>query len=266
MLAGLRSTRRIQHHEEVAVTDHLEELRNRFIISLIALVAAFILSFWQHERIIDFLNRPLPASVPEPIVLQVMEPFMIAFKVSLAGAVILTLPVLIYQIYSFVVPAFDPDHERRTWPYLTAASLLFFVGLAFGYFLMLPAALNFLVNFDADLYNRQIQAGSYYTFVVWILIGSGLIFQLPSGVFLMATAGLISADWMRRNRRYAIFVLAVIAAALPGGDPLSMIIALAALLVLYEVSIYVALWVDRRKAEPEDGEPPPTDVGLAGDA
>ncbi len=248
MLAGLRSTKRLEHSEEVPITHHLEELRNRIIISLIALGVAFVVSFWQHKLIIRFLNTPLPADLPEPMVLNVAEPFMIALKVSAAGAVILTLPILIYQLYAYVMPAFDPDHRRRTWPYLTGASLLFFVGLAFGYFLMLPAALSFLINFDADLYNRQIQAGSYYTFVVWILLGSGIIFQLPSGTFLLSTVGLMKARWMRKNRRYAIFVLAVVAAALPGGDPVSMLMALAALLGLYEVSIYVALFVERGKA------------------
>ncbi len=262
MLAGLRSTKRLEHSEEVPITDHLEELRNRIIISLIALGVAFVVSFWQHQLIIRFLNTPLPADLPEPMVLNVAEPFMIALKVSAAGAVILTLPILIYQLYAYVMPAFDPDHRRRTWPYLTGASLLFFVGLAFGYFLMLPASLSFLINYDSELYNRQIQAGSYYTFVVWILLGSGIIFQLPSGTFLLSTVGLMKASWMRKNRRYAIFILSVIAAALPGGDPVSMLIALAALLGLYEVSIYVALFVERGKAraaaaaeEEPDSEP-----------
>ncbi len=256
MLAGLRSTKRLEHSEEVPITDHLEELRNRIIISLIALGVAFVVSFWQHKQIIRFLNSPLPADLPEPMVLNVAEPFMIALKVSVAGAVILTLPLLIYQIYAYVMPAFDPDHRRRTWPYLTGASLLFFVGLAFGYFLMLPAALSFLINYDADLYNRQIQAASYYTFVVWILLGSGIIFQLPSGTFLLSTVGLMKASWMRKNRRFAIFILAVISAALPGGDPVSMLMALAALLGLYEVSIYVALFVERGKARAAAEEEP----------
>ena len=97
MLAGIRKVKRVGHDEEVPLTDHLEELRNRVFISLLALAVGFILCFWQHELIIEFLNRPLPASVPEPIVLAVTEPFMIALKVSIAGAVILALPVLIYQ-------------------------------------------------------------------------------------------------------------------------------------------------------------------------
>ncbi len=253
MLAGIRGTRRIEHHEEVPLTDHLEELRNRVMISLISLTVGFVLSFWQHERIIEFLNRPLPPDVPQPIVLDVAEPFMIALKVSVAGAVILCLPILIYQIYAYIMPAFDPDHDRRTWPYLSIASALFFVGLSFGYFLMLPAALNFLVNFDAELYNRQVGAATYYSFVVWILLGCGIMFQLPTGVFVLSSVGLMKASFMRKNRRFAIFFMAVVAAALPGGDVLSMMIALSALLVLYEVSIFVAVWVERKKGM-QDGD------------
>lgn len=258
MLAGLRGTRRIKHKEEVPITDHLEELRNRIIISILALGAGFALCFWQHELIIEFLNRPLPADLPRPMVLGVAEPFTISLKVAFAGAVVLTIPVLIYQLYAYIMPAFDPDHDRRTWPYLSAASALFFAGLAFGYFLVLPPALGFLVGYDSNLYNRQIDAGNYYGFVVQILIACGVIFQLPSGVFVLTTVGLMRASWMRKHRRYAIFILAIIAAALPGGDVISMMIIFVALLALYEASIFVALFVERTKGritEEEAGSP-----------
>jgi Sec-independent protein secretion pathway component TatC len=208
MLSGLRSTRRVQHDEQVHITDHLEELRNRIIISLLTLAVGFGLCFWQHERIIEFLNRPLPASVPDPIVLGVAEPFTISLKVALAGAVILAIPVLIY---------------------------------------------------------RQVQAGDYYAFVVTILIACGLIFQLPTGVFVLSTVGLMRSDWMRKHRRFAIFGMSIVAAALPGGDVVSMLIIFAALLGLYELSIYVALFVERRKGLDYDlPEEATTEVDAAG--
>jgi sec-independent protein translocase protein TatC len=254
MLAGLRGTRRIEHQEEVPITDHLEELRNRIIICIVALAVAFAVCFWKHELILEILNGPLPAQLPTPMVLGVAEPFTIALKVALAGAIVLVIPVLIYQLYAYVMPAFDPDHDRRTWPYLTGASLLFFAGLAFGYFAVLPPAMGFLVGYDSELYNRQIDAGNYYSFVVQILIACGLIFQMPSGVFVLTTVGLMRASWMRKNRRYAIFLLAIISAALPSGDVISMMIMFAALLALYEASIYVAVFVERRKAEDPDSE------------
>ena len=269
MLSGLRRTRRIEHEEQVHITDHLEELRNRIIISLLALGVGFGLCFWQHERIIEFLNRPLPADIPAPMVLGVAEPFTISLKVALAGAVILAIPVLIYQVYAFVMPAFDPDHDRRTWPYLTTASGLCFVGLAFGSFLVLPSALGFLIGYDSGLYNRQVQAGDYYSFVVTILIACGLIFQLPTGVFVLTTVGLMRSTWMRKNRRYAIFGLAVVAAALPGGDVISMMIIFGALLGLYEISIFVAIFVERRRGlELELAEDATTEIDAAagGDA
>jgi sec-independent protein translocase protein TatC len=179
--------------------------------------------------------------------------------------VILAIPVLIYQIYAFVMPAFDPNHDRRTWPYLSAASGLFFVGLAFGYFLVLPSALGFLIGFDSELYNRQVQAGDYYAFVVTILIACGLIFQLPTGVFVLSTVGLMRSDWMRKHRRFAIFGMSIVAAALPGGDVVSMLIIFAALLGLYELSIYVALFVERRKGLDYDlPEEATTEVDAAG--
>jgi Sec-independent protein secretion pathway component TatC len=142
---------------------------------------------------------------------------------------------------------------------------LFFVGLAFGYFLVLPSALGFLIGYDAELYNRQVQAGDYYSFVVTILIACGLIFQLPTGVFVLSTVGLMRSAWMRRHRRYAIFGMSIVAAALPGGDVVSMLIIFAALLGLYEVSIYVALFVERRKgAESDLPEEATTELDAAG--
>ncbi|MSO47115.1 MAG: twin-arginine translocase subunit TatC [Thermoleophilia bacterium] len=254
MLAGLRGTRRLEHQEEVPITDHLEELRNRIIISAIAVAIGFGFCFWKHELIIEFLNRPLPPELPVPIVLGVAEPFTIALKVALAGAIVLAIPILIYQLYAYVMPAFDPDHDRRTWPYLVGASGLFFIGLAFGYFAVLPPALSFLVGFDSELYNRQVDAGNYYGFVVQILIACGLIFQMPSGVFVLTTVGLMRSSWMRKNRRYAIFLLAVVAAALPSGDVVSMMIIFVALLGLYEISIMISAFVERNKGEAEAAE------------
>lgn len=264
MLKQIRSTRRLDHTEEVPITDHLEELRNRVIISLSALAVGFILSFWQHNLLLEALNRQLPTFVPQPTTLEVTEPFFIALKVSFSGAVILAIPVLLYQLYAFIMPAFDPDHDRRTWPFIAAASSLFLVGVAFGYLLMLPAATNFLLGFDSELYNTEVQAGNFYSFAIWIMLGAGFIFELPIGVFLLASVGLMKAAWMRKNRRYAIFVMAVVSAALPGGDPFSMLFALGALLILYEVSIYVAQWVE--KARNFDDELEEADLDAASDA
>jgi len=264
VLKALRRTRRLEHTEEVPITDHLEELRNRIVISLVALGVGFILSFWQHKVLLEALNRQLPANVPQPTTLEVTEPFFIALKISFSGAVILTIPVLLYQLYAFVMPAFDPDHDRRTWPFIAAASSLFLVGVAFGYLLMLPAATKFLLGFDAQLYNTEVQAGNFYSFAIWIMLGAGFIFELPIGVFLLASVGLMKAAWMRKNRRYAIFVMAVVSAALPGGDPFSMLFALGALLILYEASVYIAQWVERARAFEDELEE--ADLDAASDA
>jgi sec-independent protein translocase protein TatC len=248
LLAGSR-LRRLRHEEEVPVVEHLDELRTRLIISLSTVGVAFLLCLWQHEAIIEVLNRQLPANIQQPTTLDVTEPFRIALTVSLWSALLLALPVLFYQLYAFVIPAVDEDHERTLWPVLIFVPALFLAGAAFGYFAVVPAALNFLTGFDSELYNEQVRAGSYYPFVVQTMVALGCVFEMPAAILALTRVGVVSSQLLRANRKYAIFMLALVAAALPGGDPVTMMLILAPLLVLYELSVVLSRLVERRSED-----------------
>jgi sec-independent protein translocase protein TatC len=166
--------------------------------------------------------------------------------------VIVALPVLFYQLYAYVIPAFNPDRSARTWPLLVLVPSLFVVGAVFSYLVVIPAAGSFLLGFDSELYNVQPRALDWYEFCVTMMLAMGIIFELPAAVLLLTKVGLVTSRMMRHYRRHAIVALAVLAAALPGVDPVSMIMELLPLLVLYEFSIVLARLAERRDAAEED--------------
>jgi sec-independent protein translocase protein TatC len=248
--------KRVEHDEEVTVVEHLDELRNRLLISLLCLGVAFSIAFWRHTDIIRLLIRQVPKNHNgeqiKLVVLAVGEQFKIAVTVSFWAAVIVALPVLFYQLYAYVIPAFNPDRSARTWPLLLLVPSLFVTGAVFSYLVVIPAAASFLLGFDSELYNVQPRALDWYEFCVTMMLVMGLIFELPAAVLLLTKVGIVSSRMMRHYRRHAIVALAIIAAALPGVDPISMVMELLPLLVLYEFSIVLARMTERRSAEEDD--------------
>jgi len=248
--------KRVGHSDEVTVVEHLDELRNRLLISLICLGVAFSLAFWRHTDLIRLLIRQVPKSHSGEqirlVILGVGEQFKIAVTVSFWAAVIIALPVLFYQLYAYVIPAFNPDRTARTWPLLLLVPSLFTVGAIFAYIVVIPAAATFLLGFDSELYNVQPRALDWYEFCVTMMLAMGLIFELPAAVLLLTKVGIVSSRLMRHYRRHAIVALAVVAAALPGVDPVSMIMEFLPLLVLYEFSIVLARMVERGRVEEDD--------------
>jgi len=248
--------KRVEHDEEVTVVEHLDELRNRLLISLLCLGVAFSLAFWRHTDIIRLLIRQVPKNHNGEqirlVVLAVGEQFKIAVTVSFWAAVIVALPVLFYQLYAYVIPAFNPDRSARTWPLLVLVPSLFVIGAIFSYLVVIPAAASFLLGFDSELYNVQPRALDWYEFCVTMMLAMGLIFELPAAVLLLTKVGIVSSRLMRHYRRHAIVALAVVAAALPGVDPISMIMEFLPLVVLYEFSIVLARMVERGRAEEDD--------------
>jgi sec-independent protein translocase protein TatC len=230
--------KKIGHEDRLTLVDHLDELRTRLVVSLLAFGVAFGLCFWQNHLILDLLNNPLDGR--EPVTLGVAEPFTITLTVSAYMAIVLALPVVLYQLYAFVIPAFSPTAQRLAIPLLLMIPLLFIAGVVFGYFIVLPNAVQFLQSFNSDEFNTQIRAREYYTFVALALLALGVLFQIPMGVLAATRMGLTTPTQLRKNRRYAILVIAVVAMLLPGVDPVTMLISMAPLIVLYELSILLA--------------------------
>jgi sec-independent protein translocase protein TatC len=251
--------KRLEHGEEVSLVEHLTELRQRLVVAFIALGVGFAVAFWRNSDVLRLFNRQLPIDPHThrhilPTTLSVSEPFTNSMIISAYAGLLLALPIVFYQLYAFVIPAFSDKTSKHIWPIMIIVPLLFVGGVAFGYEVVLPRAIHFLLGFNSSQYNVQVRASSYYSFSCMILAAMGLIFEMPAAVAALTRVGILSARMMRKNRRYAIVVLAAIAALLPGVDPVSMLLEFLPLLVLYEVSIWVARLVEIRRDRVTDEE------------
>ena len=240
-----RLPRRLRHGEEATLVEHLGELRGRLIVSLGAVVVAFIVCFAFHEQLIEWLTAPLPED-RRLVTFGVTEPLTTAVKVSLYGAFALSLPVILYQLWSFLAPAFAEHTQRVVAVFVAFASLLFAGGLAFGYFLVLPRAIEFLTHFDDDLYDVQIRASYYYSFVSLALVGMALVFELPIFILALVRLSVLTSARLRRNRRLGWFIGLVVAVLLPTVDPVSLAFEVVPIILLFELSIWLAVLMERR--------------------
>jgi sec-independent protein translocase protein TatC len=235
----VRRIRPISHEDRLSVVDHLDELRNRLIISVIAFCVAWAITGWQNHLVLEIVNAPLPDG-KEPITLGPTEAFTTTLMNAAYFALIISAPVILYQIYAFVLPAFSPSERRVATPLLILVPILFIAGVVFCYFVVLTPALNFLLNFNSDEFNTQVRAKDYYSFVSLIMLSMGLGFQIPVGVLAACKLGITNAEKLRRNRRYAIVVIVILASLLPTLDPLTLMLESVPFYLLYELSILMA--------------------------
>jgi sec-independent protein translocase protein TatC len=326
--------RPIAHDDRLSLVEHLDELRTRIIICLVGFLIAFGFCFWQNDRILEILDRPLEKSAfhegsddplertaafqqaqkvfllqyavlsremarsddlspalqsrwaemartaqaageaapaaggRRPVTLGVGEPFTVTFRVVGYAALLLSLPLLLYQAYAFILPAFSPREKEVALPLMAMVPFLFVGGVVFAYYFVLPNAINFLQNFNDDNYDILLQARDFYKFSIMVLMVMGILFQVPIGILAVTRVGIVSTTQLRKNRRYAILVIAILAMLLPGQDPVTMLLMMAPLIVLFEGSILLASLLDRRAARAEareeaelamydDGELPP---------
>jgi len=188
----------------------------------------------------------------QPITLGVTEPFLTTFQVAGYAAILLSMPFLLWQAYAFILPAFEPAERRVALPLMLLVPFLFVAGVAFGYFVALPRAINFLQNFNDDNFDILIRAADYYRFSIILLAIIGLLFQIPVGVLAVTRLGIISARTLARNRGYIILALSIVAAvATPTPDPVTMVVAMAPLVVLFEFSVLLARIFERRREKAE---------------
>ena len=185
----------------------------------------------------------------QPVTLGIGEPFSQTVTVSAYSALLLALPVILFQLYAFVVPAFSPRERRVLTPMLAAAPLLFAAGLAFGYLVVLPGAVGFLQNFNAGSFDALVQARSYYQFVLFTMLATGVLFQIPLVVIGLNQIGILSTRQLREHRRYAIVGITALALMLPGPDPVTTLLELIPMLVLFELSITIATVLERRNRD-----------------
>jgi sec-independent protein translocase protein TatC len=183
----------------------------------------------------------------KPVTLGIGEPFTTTLAVALIFALILSLPVLLYELYGFLLPALSPQQQRVTTPLMLAIPFLFVAGVLFGYFVVLPAAVRFFQNFNSGEFNVLVQASQYYHFAAIVLLAMGLVFQVPVGILAATRAGVVTTRQLRRNRRYAILACGAVAAFLPG-DAITLLLETVPLYLLFELSVLLARILDRRDA------------------
>jgi sec-independent protein translocase protein TatC len=234
-----RRIRPISHEDRLSIVDHLDELRTRLMLSLLAFGIAFAFTSWQNHFVLEIVNDPLPNGI-QPITLGPAEPFYTTITNSAYAALLLSLPVILYQLYAFVLPAFSPTERKVALPLLLMVPVLFIAGVVFCYFIVLTPALDFLLDFNADEFQTEVRARDYYSFVTLVMIAMGLGFQIPVGILAASRLGVVTPAKLRANRRYAIVVIAVVAALLPTIDPVTLLLEMVPLLLLYELSIILA--------------------------
>jgi sec-independent protein translocase protein TatC len=242
-------THRLDHQADATLVEHLDELRGRILISLAAVGLATAVAFVFHDHILEWLARPLPPEHRHLAAFGIAEPFTVSVTVSVYAGILLAVPVVLWQLWSFLAPALDPAAERRILLLATFGLVLAAAGLAFGYGILLPRAVHWLTGYDTTNFRLLVRASSYYSFVVSVLLGVICVFELPLVVLVLVGLGVLTSTALRRNRRRGYFIVAVIALALPGPDPVTTLLELLPMWVLFEGSIWLAVLAERRAAK-----------------
>ena len=197
-----------------------------------------------------------PPQGDKPITLGIGEPFTTTIGVTLLFALILSLPVLLYQVYAYLIPALEPRQQRVARPMLLAVPGLFVAGVLFGYFVVLPAAVRFFENFNSSQFNVLVQASQYYHFAAMTVLVMGLLFQVPIAILIATRAEIVTPRQLRHNRRYAILACVAVAAVLPG-DLTTMLLETIPLYLLFEISLALAGFADYRRRRAATARPVP---------
>ncbi len=329
------AVRPIGHEDRLSIVDHLDELRSRLIICILAFAVCFGVAYWQNNAILKVVNQPftdakaptkdsafdkgnngalaqtsryqrgvaealtagarsmksnqdaltalasgarvpagtvaqvressratrqfllkvqavsrsIPDATPKPVTLGVTEPFVTTFTVSGYAALLLALPFILFQLYAFLLPAFSPQERKTAVPFMAMVPVLFICGVLFGYFIALPRAVDFLLNFNADKFDILVGAQQYYKFSVVLLLAVGLLFQIPVAVLAVTRLGILTPKQLAKNRGYIVLGVAVIAAiATPTPDPITMLVTMAPLIILFELSLLLSRIFEKRAA------------------
>ncbi|HYZ05874.1 MAG TPA: twin-arginine translocase subunit TatC [Rubrobacter sp.] len=230
----------------MTLIEHLDELRSRIIKVAVAFFGVAIVAWFFRERIFEWLLAPAGDALQGKLnVTGVTEQLFTDMKLALYVGFLLTVPILLYQLWAFVAPAVGDMGRVFTYIIISMASALFIAGVAFGYFVVLPIGTQFLLSWDTDRFEPIITAQSYLPFVTRFLLAFGIVFELPAATYVAAKLELVDAPLLKKYRKHAIILNTVLAAALtPGQDPYSMILMAVPMIVMYEISILIARYVN----------------------
>lgn len=231
--------------KKLTILGHLAELRKRLIRSVVVLAITTTLGFVFWHQLFDILIRP--AQGVNLIFVEMTEMIGIVFRVCLAGGIILAVPYLTYEFIMFVSPALTSKEKKYVYMVVPWIALMFISGVVFSYFVLLPPAMRFLITFGSDIATPQIRIGNYISIVTRLMLAVGLVFELPVVTTFLARLGIVSPQWLARKRRWAIVLAFVIAAIItPTFDPINQSLVAVPLVILYEMSIWLAKLVQRK--------------------
>ena len=237
--------------QSMPLRNHMNELRKRLTIGVGAVAVTTIVAFIFHRRIIEFLLEPADALTDVPgrlVFIEVTEMFGVAMKVSLVTGIVVALPILLAQVVLFVAPGLTPREKRYLYGFLPAVLLSFAAGAAFGYYVLIPPAINFLVNFGGDIAEPTIRVGNYVNLVVMLLFWMGVVFETPVIMFILAKLRVVSSRGFARWRRHWIVVAFVLGALItPTFDPINQTLVAGPLIVLYEAGIWLSKLAGKKK-------------------
>jgi len=247
-----KTTANAQQEEEMGFFEHLEELRGRLIKSAIALgLMAIVAAFFADFLVNDVLIGPLKRSSPSTVI-QNLVPYgqvTLYVQVIFFAALVLSFPVLIYQIWQFVMPGLKKEERVASRFAVAFISVCFFAGIAFGYFIFLPVSLKFFASFGSELIENNIAIGDYVSFFLGALFTSGFIFELPFVSFVLSKMGILTPAFMRFYRKHAIVAMIIIAAIVtPSTDAITQMVIAIPMILLYELSIGISAYVNRNNA------------------
>jgi sec-independent protein translocase protein TatC len=238
-----------EEQRTLTIIEHLTELRKRITIALAALVVGVIVAFIFQGYIFKVLMKPLHGTkVTSITTFGPAEPFMVALKVSIYAGLLLALPVIMWELWAYIMPALYENEKKTIVPYVAMTTGLFLFGVVFGYYLVLPIGLKWLLGYGGDIFNQQLRAEDYIGFVTLFLLAFGVVFEMPVFILILAALRIVSAKLLRKQRRIAIVVIAVVSmVATPSQDPVSMILMMIPLLILYELSIILTSLMEKRR-------------------
>jgi sec-independent protein translocase protein TatC len=234
--------RRVKPDDELTLVEHLDELRVRLIVSLLVLTIAVAGCYYESHSILHFITGPIHHR--QLVTFAPTEAFFNTVMISVYGGLLISLPLLSYQFYAYVVPAFSEESQRTIRPLLLMVPGLFLIGVVFGWYVVIPPALHFLTGFNQHEYSYLPRASDYIRFVMLTLLAMGAVFELPVVMMMLGRVGILRSSFMKRRWREAIVVLAVIAALLPGTDPITMTAEYVPMLLLYGLSYFLVKAVE----------------------
>jgi sec-independent protein translocase protein TatC len=250
--------RRVKPDEQLTLVEHLDELRTRIIVVLAVLTVGVALAFYKSGTILNYLADPLPHKPGQPyhfLATSPLDGILTSISISIYSGLLLAMPVASYQLYAFVIPAFAEQHHKHLRPLILMIPGLFVVGVIFAWYLVVPPAIDFLVNYNNQAFNYQLRAKDYIQFVLLTMIAMGVVFEMPVVMLILARLQIMSSALMRRHWRVSIVVLAVLAMLLPGVDPISFIVEFVPLLALYGLSYFIVRAVEKTRGDSPDMEP-----------